>query len=224
MAAVRLGAQIAEELRRQIRDGVIGPGDCVLESALAEDAKRSIATVRHALMELDDEGLLSRSPRKGAVVQNFTRNEVRERIEIRSPLEIIACQRAAVHLKDRDYDELEQIIELMGVDNDADRRFHHLIWRHAHQATLERTLKTVVSPLFTFVPLTRVVLTNQVERIDAHRKLVAAIRSGDLEAIAEEVRRHLYGAYFHFFSSKWPDFRSMYEAVRSGTIGNTPGA
>lgn len=63
--------QVAAELRRAIYSGVLGPGaQLPTEAQLMEDHGVSRNTVRLALGELVNEGLVTRTPRRGTVVRD----------------------------------------------------------------------------------------------------------------------------------------------------------
>jgi GntR family transcriptional regulator len=63
--------QVASELRRAIYSGVLGPGaQLPTEAQLMEDHGVSRNTVRLALGELVNEGLITRTPRRGTVVRD----------------------------------------------------------------------------------------------------------------------------------------------------------
>ncbi|WP_090759328.1 GntR family transcriptional regulator [Nonomuraea maritima] len=63
--------QVASELRRAIYSGVLGPGaQLPTEAQLMEDHGVSRNTVRLALGELVNEGLVTRTPRRGTVVRD----------------------------------------------------------------------------------------------------------------------------------------------------------
>lgn len=63
--------QVASELRRAIYSGVLGPGaQLPTEAQLMEDHGVSRNTVRLALGELVNEGLVTRTPRRGTIVRD----------------------------------------------------------------------------------------------------------------------------------------------------------
>ncbi|MEU8248637.1 GntR family transcriptional regulator [Nonomuraea sp. NPDC048916] len=63
--------QVASELRKAIYSGVLGPGaQLPTEAQLMEDHGVSRNTVRLALGELVNEGLVTRTPRRGTVVRD----------------------------------------------------------------------------------------------------------------------------------------------------------
>ncbi|MEV0590911.1 GntR family transcriptional regulator [Nonomuraea cavernae] len=71
MARSVLYQQVASELRKAIYSGVLGPGaQLPTEAQLMEDHGVSRNTVRLALGELVNEGLVTRTPRRGTVVRD----------------------------------------------------------------------------------------------------------------------------------------------------------
>lgn len=90
MARSTLYQLVASELRRTIYSGVLGPGDQLpteAELMLAHQVSRN--TVRLALGELVNEGLVTRTPRRGTVVRErrpllmYPQRELRPRRETR---------------------------------------------------------------------------------------------------------------------------------------------
>ncbi|GGO77029.1 GntR family transcriptional regulator [Nonomuraea cavernae] len=71
MARSVLYQQVASELRKAIYSGVLGPGaQLPTEAQLMDDHGVSRNTVRLALGELVNEGLVTRTPRRGTVVRD----------------------------------------------------------------------------------------------------------------------------------------------------------
>ncbi|NUW40524.1 GntR family transcriptional regulator [Nonomuraea rhodomycinica] len=71
MARSVLYQQVASELRKAIYSGVLGPGaQLPTEAQLMEDHGVSRNTVRLALGELVNEGLVTRTPRRGTIVRD----------------------------------------------------------------------------------------------------------------------------------------------------------
>ncbi|MFI0423792.1 GntR family transcriptional regulator [Spongiactinospora sp. 9N601] len=71
MARSTLYQQVASELRRAIYSGDLGPGDQLpTEADLMSSYGVSRNTVRLALGELVNEGLISRTPRRGSIVRD----------------------------------------------------------------------------------------------------------------------------------------------------------
>lgn len=83
-------ARAAHTLREQIVFGDRRPGDRLVERDLAAELGMSRLPVREALKDLVAEGLVTPRPRSWAVVREFTPDDVRDLIEVRSAVEGLA--------------------------------------------------------------------------------------------------------------------------------------
>ncbi|WP_440713197.1 GntR family transcriptional regulator [Gordonia sp. FQ] len=82
-------------IRSAVLSGTYPPGTMLSESALAADLALSRTPIRAALRLLQDEGLLTIYPQRGALVRELSPREVREAAEARNALET-----AGVHFAD----------------------------------------------------------------------------------------------------------------------------
>jgi DNA-binding GntR family transcriptional regulator len=87
-----------EEIKRLILCDELAPGSFIAERPLANRLEMSTTPVRSALERLEQEGLLSISPKQGAVVREFSFREVSELYEIRVALEPFVARRIAGRL------------------------------------------------------------------------------------------------------------------------------
>lgn len=71
-------ARLTEQVRSQIIDGTLAPGDSLSEFALAEEHGVSRTPVREALKQLQTEGLVVIKPRVGTFVATPSRREIQE--------------------------------------------------------------------------------------------------------------------------------------------------
>jgi DNA-binding GntR family transcriptional regulator len=76
-----------EEIKRMILSGELAPGTFLAERPLANRLQMSTTPVCSALERLEQEGLLSISPQQGAVVRDFSIQEIGALYEIRVALE-----------------------------------------------------------------------------------------------------------------------------------------
>jgi DNA-binding GntR family transcriptional regulator len=88
--------QAARILRQQIVRGHIAAGSRVTEQQLAADLEISRATVRAALHQLSQEGLIIQIPYTGWTVVNLTSRDAWELFTLRASLESLAASLAAV--------------------------------------------------------------------------------------------------------------------------------
>jgi DNA-binding GntR family transcriptional regulator len=87
-----------EEIKRLILGDEIAPGSFIAERSLASRLSMSTTPVRSALERLEQEGLLSISPKQGAVVREFSFREISELYEIRVALEPFVARNIAGRL------------------------------------------------------------------------------------------------------------------------------
>lgn len=88
-------ARAAEALRGQIIDGQLAPGSRITEAQLAEEMGLSRATIRTALHDLANEGLLTLVPYTGWTVIELSAEDVWELYTVRAAIERTAAQLAA---------------------------------------------------------------------------------------------------------------------------------
>ncbi|MGI8901550.1 MAG: GntR family transcriptional regulator [Nocardioides sp.] len=80
--------RVAEELRRALFDGEVGPGTPLREVALADAMGVSRSTIREALAVLVSEGLANREPNRGVQVASLDPDAVRDVVRARTVLEV----------------------------------------------------------------------------------------------------------------------------------------
>jgi DNA-binding GntR family transcriptional regulator len=88
---------IAQEIRRQIIDGVLQPGDRIREEVIAAPFGVSRVPVREALRRLEAEGYVLLTRFQGASVALPSETDAVELMQIRRPLEALAARLAASH-------------------------------------------------------------------------------------------------------------------------------
>src|SRR5262245_42326188 len=95
--------QVVDAIRKAVFDGTFAIGQPLREMHLARDLNVSQPTVREALLELEKEGLVVRTPNVGTAVTNMTSRELAERLAVRIELETMACVLAAGRMTARDF-------------------------------------------------------------------------------------------------------------------------
>ena len=91
-----LPLQIAERIGGGIVDETFPPGERLKEVALAATFRVSRATIREALRILENRGLVSILPQRGAHVTQLSRKELEELFEIRAVLLGLVSRRVAL--------------------------------------------------------------------------------------------------------------------------------
>ncbi|MFB3906235.1 MAG: GntR family transcriptional regulator [Acidobacteriota bacterium] len=200
-----LSAQSFEVLKSAIFSGKLKPGEALREMSLARALKVSQATVREALFQLEQMGLVVRVPNKGTRVKTLSREEFIHRFAIRIRLEEMAMIEAAARLNEEDFEALERLAEKAEREvarNDyiksgqADLRFHQYIWEKSGNPILFRTLDQLTAPLFVFSLRAYQKARRSLARAARpHQTIVDALRTKDPEVIREAVRAHTSDHY-----------------------------
>ncbi|MGH2963623.1 MAG: GntR family transcriptional regulator, partial [Solirubrobacterales bacterium] len=130
-----LWEQVRDRLREDVLSGELAPGTVLSEVSLARSFGVSRGPVREALGRLASEGLLTITPRRGAIVTELTRDEFVEAYQVRETLETLAIGLAVPRLRQSDLARLRELHEEMiqhaqrGEVNrffDANAKFHDL--------------------------------------------------------------------------------------------------
>jgi len=87
-----------DAIRAKILSGEFPPGSTLSEAELASLLGISRTPVREALQRLQEDGLATILPRRGALVRILTLPEVREILLVREALEGLAARLAATHI------------------------------------------------------------------------------------------------------------------------------
>jgi len=104
---------VAQKLRDAILAGQLKPGERLVEQKLASRFGIGQPTLREALKELEFQGFVRKSPKKGTYVTLLTPEDFRKIQEVRMTLEVVAIEKAALNTTDRAMRELETLVVSM---------------------------------------------------------------------------------------------------------------
>lgn len=183
---------VIKEIREAIVGGELNPGERLTESGLAKRLHVSQATVREALIELENLGFIEKpAPRKTRVTVQ-TRRDTEEIYAIRLPLEklVIDClAHRGINLDDAE-GPCERMLQAAREGNVAeflvaDLAFHQALWKASNNLHLEEILGRLVGKGFAFSLITvrqRHPTTDKLNEIgQLHSKLLQEIRAGESE-------------------------------------------
>lgn len=199
--------QVVDALREAIFSGQVSPGEPLREAHLGVSLGVSQATVREALLTLEQAGLVTRNNRETKVTQ-LTPKDIAERSRLRVVLEGMAGVDASARMREADFHELEQRLDAIhqALERDAymdfmaaDLEFHRYIWKMSGDQMLYAVLDFVTLPMFSFLSIRRSrSLRHLVTTVRSHDPIVAALRSRDENAVREAFRIHIEGSYRGF--------------------------
>ncbi len=208
-----LANQVFTILKEAIFSGKFKPGEALRELHVARMLEVSQATVREALAQLEQAGLVVRYPNRRTLVTSFTQDEVRDRLTMRVALEEIAFVKAAGLMTESDVEELTAIGNEIDTSIDAndclqmtlaDMRFHRFVWEKAQSQVVFKTLDQLTTPLFAFLGVLHATGMHDLHSGKPHEELVNAMRTHDEETIRHAIRAHIRGSYQTFLESGAP--------------------
>ena len=189
-----------ETLRDGIVAGELAPNQHLVEQELAERYAVSRATVRTALVRLEQDGLVVRERNRGARVRLVSEREAIEILEARAALESIAARYAALKATDDDIAELRGITgemqrlhelgDLLAM-SDCNARLHRRILELSGHETVRRLTAMLNSQMVRFQYRTVLAPGRPQRSLAEHGAIVDAIAAHDGAAAEEAMRTHL---------------------------------
>lgn len=128
--------QIEEQVRNAIVDGLLKPGDHLIESAIAEQLQLSRAPVREALSALERDGIIVYYPRRGYFVIEFTQKDIEEVYSLRLLMEIGALRLAFPTFSNADIQQMQEIVDTLGEVGEK--------WEHSRIANLDLSFHEII--------------------------------------------------------------------------------
>lgn len=195
-----LREQALSALRRAITTGQLPPGTHLVETELSEALQISRGTLREAMRQLQQEGLISAGARGRLSVRHLDAKEIRDIFNVRAALESLAARELASR-PDRSADvaALRHAVDEMGkwaASNledriEADLRFHRTMCQLSGNETLLHqwsSLEGSIRMSIMFAGVDRAIKNMDAKR---HHDIVDAIESGDADRAAATVLDHM---------------------------------
>jgi DNA-binding GntR family transcriptional regulator len=198
-----LREQALTALRRAITTGQLPPGTHLVETELSEALQISRGTLREAMRQLQQEGLISAGARGRLSVRHLDAKEIKNIFDVRAALEALAAQELA-RRRDRSgaVTELRTAVadmEKWAASNledriEADLKFHRTMCHLTGNETLLHSWSSLEGSIRMSIMFAGV--DRALKNMDAKRHLVIvdAIESGDADKAAATVRDHMVGA------------------------------
>jgi DNA-binding GntR family transcriptional regulator len=196
----------AQALREAIISGELKGGDRILEQKWSSRLGIGQPTLREAMKELENQGLLQKTRQRGTYVAALSPDDYRRILEVRIPLEAIAISRAAKRLTPASEKELTAIVMTMagtGTElqadlkkfHDCDVLFHRKIWELADNEYLALLLETITFRLFVFSvagrwPDSPEAAAERIAAVQQHIGILEGIRSGNPQKAQQAFVHH----------------------------------
>jgi DNA-binding GntR family transcriptional regulator len=195
-----LREQVLDHLREEILSNKLEPGTELHEVALAQSLGISRGPLREALGRLAAEGLVTITPRRGAVVTKLTRQEFVDAYQVREALESLAVRLAVPRLTDEDIATLRRLADAMvhhAAAGDeqaffaANREFHSVFVTASGNQKLRQMHDQLINQMARLLKTSRQ-LRGTLERSNAeHQAIIEAVEARDAERAARLLEEHI---------------------------------
>lgn len=197
-------------VRDRIVRGVYSPGLRVTEQEIANATGVSRTPVREALRRLQADGFVNVVPNAGAVVTQWTDNNMRDVFELRALLESYGARRAAERitpagvlelkkLAERQYEESVRqapgYIERIG---EVNSRFHRSLQEFSGNARLVAMLPALIEAPLVLRTFSRYEHSDLVRSASHHLEIVSALEARNGDWAASVMRSHILAAQVAF--------------------------
>ena len=198
-----LREQALTALRRAITTGQLTQGTHLVETDLSDALQISRGTLREAMRQLQQEGLISAGARGRLSVRHLDAKEIRDIFDVRAALESLAASELAASPDHAGaVAELRKAVTNMerwaasNLDDriEADLKFHRTMCHLTGNETLLHSWSSLEGSIrmsIMYAGVDRALKNMDVKR---HSEIVDAIESGDADKAAATVRDHMAGA------------------------------
>ncbi len=200
-------------IRENILNGGYPPGTHLKEGELVEKCGVSRTPVRDALRQLATDRYVVTHRNQGVFVNQWTVDDIKDIFELRSILESIVVERAAIHISSDDVANLKAIhlkiqtmldqngppkVEVFLVENKA---FHQILISAANSRTLADTLAQIVQPPL-IAQTARQYTRQELQRSnDHHLDIINALEAKDGAWAASVMKTHIISAQRKFVNT-----------------------
>jgi DNA-binding GntR family transcriptional regulator len=193
--------QVIRAMKEAILSGTIHPGASIVESKIAQQLGAGVPLIREALIELEHQGFVQRTPYKGTTVTTLSPADVQHIFALRVELEAIAIEWAKTYATDADLEilraeirKMEEAAQRLDLPQfyEGDLSFHRKIWSLSGNPYLVDMLERLVVPLFAFFLMkTSRQQASYVDSACMHAKIVDAMPTMNSIELREMFRNSL---------------------------------
>ena len=191
---------VFKTLRQAILKGELEPGERLMEIQLAERLGVSRTPIREAIRKLVLEGLVLMIPRRGAEVAEITEKSMRDVLEVRRALEVLAVSLSCDRISGEQIEALKEAAEefdrsLTSDDvtrtAEADVHFHDIIYRSTDNQRLIQLLSNLGEQMYRYRVeyLKHREFHPQISR--EHKELISYLEAGQKGQAEEKIAVHI---------------------------------
>lgn len=199
VASVSRRDAVMNEIRRGIVSGSIKPGDKLTEVKLSTMLNVSRPTIREALTQLAQEGLLVQEPYRGLRVATLDPAAILDIAKTRMALDMLAAASiledtsgARMRLVEASWAQYDQVAFHPDpvVLHEAHIAFHRSIWAASQNSLLLRLWPVTEAHLTIVLAQDQATRADPVRAHEVHEQLVVTMQSGDMKAIEAAFTTH----------------------------------
>ncbi len=192
---------LVQQIRDEIILGNFEPGHRLILRDLADQFKVSTQPIRQALTELESEGLVQTTPRKGHIVTVLSPEELLDIYEIRATLEAMATRLAVPHVTADHLQSLESLIDDM--DNhmgevielvQLNKQFHLTLYEASGRQHLLSLVGSLRNHTAHYLHAYMIDLGGMPLAQDEHRIILDACRNNEIGEAATVMYDHVMAA------------------------------
>lgn len=195
-----LWQQVHERLREDILAGELEPAHVLTETALAESFGVSRGPVREALGRLAAEGLVTITPRRGAIIAGLSPEEFVEAYQVREALETLAIRLAVPRLDGATRGRLRELHEEMvecarrgevTAFFEANAAFHLIFSRASGNRKLQEMYQSLMNQMARYLARSLALRGTLEKSITEHAAILEAVDAGDANRAARLLADHI---------------------------------
>ncbi len=194
--------RVVSSVKAAILSGALKSGEAIVEGKVAQQFGVGQGLIREALIELEHEGFVQRTPFSGTQVVRLSSEDAQQIFDLRIALEPLAVSLAGSALTPEKLEELERLANKSQRAADAEKidaffeshlALRRRIWELSGNRYLRQALERAVIPLYALYLIRRSskrdrIMTTVTDCIEHQQKLLTAYKAGDF-AEAERVAR-----------------------------------
>lgn len=187
-------------LRQAILTGEMKPGERLMEIHLANKLGVSRTPIREAIRKLELEGLVIMIPRRGAEVAQITWKNLKDVLEVRRALDVLAielaCERItqeetiALYKACENFKEATRTQDATGIAK-ADVALHDIIVAASRNDRLIQLVNNLAEQMYRYRFEYIKDSTQHTRLVEEHNDMYQSILRKDIESAARAVRKHI---------------------------------
>lgn len=227
-ARYRVKEAIVTYLRVAIVSGELRPGQTLHESDLTKQFGASRSPIREALVQLEQEGLVTTIPKKGSVITTIDKSQLRQALFVRSSLEATNIELLAQNISDAQITTIKENIErqrkaLLQDDYaemyDSMDEFHLLLCDFNQLPRIWELIRREKIPLDRLHALNQPHSPRMATLFNQHIEIVKALEEKDSEKCSALIRMHADIDFeaMNLVEEKTPELKAKKPPIRRTT-------